>query len=386
MIKRGVLCDALSPSPVPPPRSLPPTPPTPQHSAYVAATALWAVGLVWTFFMPTAALTASASAATARGNRTITSARASEGGDAAAVVSLAPPSAPLRTWASAPASDLESAAAASERGSPSGASASSRATVRASWAGSLSTAPPPHAPTLPALLSPRLPLAPSTPPPGATTAAAAVASPSLPPSTTAAKLRALATNPDAAIFFATAAAFGVGVGAVDSWLFVLLDELRATRILMSATLVVTVAAEVPVFFYAGRLIDRVGVTPVLHLVYAAFLIRLGGYVLLPSLATPWLVLPFETLNAVTFGSAFAAGTTACSRLAPPGLAATMQALFNAAYSGVGYGIGSLVGGLVHARAGARWVFAATAAIIAVAWVATTTASAVVDARRRRRVR
>ena len=344
------------------------------------------MGLIWTFFMPTTALTASAAASTARGDRTITSARASQGGDGAAVVSLAPPSAPLRTWASAPASDLESAAApaaASEQGSPSGASASSSATVRASWAGSLATAPPPQqAPPLPALLPPRLPLAPATPPPQA---AGAKASPP-PPSTTAAKLRALATNPDAAIFFATATAFGVGVGAVDSWLFVLLDELDATRILMSAALVVTVAAEVPVFFYAGRLIDRVGVTPVLHLVYAAFLIRLGGYVLLPSLSTPWLVLPFETLNAVTFGCAFAAGTTACSRLAPPGLAATMQALFNASYSGVGYGIGSLVGGLVHARAGARWVFAATAAIIAAAWVATTTASAVVDARRRRCVR
>lgn len=205
-----------------------------------------------------------------------------------------------------------------------------------------------------------------------------------PPSSlsTASKLASLARNPDAVIFFATAAAFGVGVGAVDSWLFVLLDELNASRLLMSATLVVTVAAEVPVFFFAGRLIDRVGVTRVLHLVYAAFLIRLAGYAMLPAFRTPWLVLPFETLNAVTFGAAFAAGTTACSRLAPPGLAATMQALFNASYSGVGYGVGSLVGGLVHARAGARWVFAAAGVIVACAWAATSAASAVVGRRRR----
>ena len=119
-------------------------------------------------------------------------------------------------------------------------------------------------------------------------------------------------------------------------------------------------------------------------VYGAYLVRLAGYAALPAFRTPWLVLPFETLNAITFGAAFAAGTTACSRLAPPGLAATMQALFNAAYSGVGYGIGSLVGGLVHARAGARWVFAAAGALVAVAWVGTTAASVGVARRRRAR--
>jgi hypothetical protein len=328
------------------------------------------VGLLWTALIPTAALTASADAAAARGDRhTVTSARASEGGDGAAVLPR-----PLRTWASAPASDLEAAsadarvsAAGSADGPPSPSAASSAtASTRASWAGSGA----PLSPRVAVAATAGVPAAPLSPPP--------------PPSSlsTASKLASLARNPDAVIFFATAAAFGVGVGAVDSWLFVLLDELDASRLLMSATLVVTVAAEVPVFFFAGRLIDRLGVTRVLHLVYAAFLIRLAGYAALPAFRTPWLVLPFETLNAVTFGAAFAAGTTACSRLAPPGLAATMQALFNASYSGVGYGGGSLVGGLVHARAGARWVFAAAGVIVACAWAATSAASAVVGRRRR----
>lgn len=98
----------------------------------------------------------------------------------------------------------------------------------------------------------------------------------------------------------------------------------------------------------------------------------------------WLVLPFEALNAITFGAAFAAGTTAASRLAPPGAAATMQALFNAAYTGVGYGAGSLLGGVVRARLGARWVFAAAGAVVAAFWLGTSMASVLLARSRRRR--
>ena len=48
-----------------------------------------------------------------------------------------------------------------------------------------------------------------------------------------------------------------------------------------------------------------------------------GYV-----GNPWAVLPIELLHGVTFGCAWAAGTLYCSRIAPRGLEATTQALFN----------------------------------------------------------
>ena len=46
------------------------------------------------------------------------------------------------------------------------------------------------------------------------------------------------------------------------------------------------------------------------------------------MGTPWAVLPIELLHGVTFGCAWAAGTLYCSRIAPRGLEATTQALFN----------------------------------------------------------
>ena len=86
---------------------------------------------------------------------------------------------------------------------------------------------------------------------------------------------------------------------------------------------------VPVFFFTGALVRRLGVDGVLNLVLAALILRMSCYVGLPYLNTPWAVLPVELLHGITFGCAWAAGTVKSARLAPPGFEATMQAIFQA---------------------------------------------------------
>ena len=151
---------------------------------------------------------------------------------------------------------------------------------------------------------------------------------------------------------------------------------------------VTCATEVPAFFFAGRLIEKFGSGRVLSAVSLVLAARLAGYCALPSITrTPWAVLPLETLNGVTFGCGWAAGTARAASLAPPGLAATAQAAFAAVYGGLGAGLGSLAGGVVRSRAGgARWVFAAAAAVISFAWVATAVAEVFVKRAERRNAR
>ena len=217
------------------------------------------------------------------------------------------------------------------------------------------------------------------------------------------KIAAVFGSPRAALFFATAWALGYGAGTIDSWLFVFLEEppLRASRQLMSVTILATCAAEVPAFFFAGRLVERFGSRRVLSAVSAVLAARLAGYWALPSVTrNPWAVLPLETLNGVTFGCGWAAGTARAASLAPPGLAATAQAAFAAVYAGLGAGMGSLAGGVVRSRAGggggggggaggARGVFAAAAGVVAVAWAATAVAEVFVRrgvASRKRRER
>ena len=55
---------------------------------------------------------------------------------------------------------------------------------------------------------------------------------------------------------------------------------------------------------------------------------------LAYVGTPWAVLPIELLHGITFGCAWAAGTLYCSRIAPRGLEATTQALFNVSHMSV----------------------------------------------------
>jgi len=221
------------------------------------------------------------------------------------------------------------------------------------------------------------------------------------------KIASVFGSPQAAVFFATAWALGYGAGTIESWLFVFLEEapLKASKQLMGITILVTCATEVPAFFYSGKIIEKFGAAKVLSVVSLVLVARLCGYFSLPSVARgrPWMVLPLETLNGITFGCGWAAGTARAASLAPPGLAATAQAAFAAVYGGLGAGLGSLAGGVVRSRAAAsvlagggengrgsggsdksptRWVFAAAAAVIALAWALTTLAEALVVKRRR----
>lgn len=194
---------------------------------------------------------------------------------------------------------------------------------------------------------------------------------------------AAAATPEAALFLITAFNFGAAMGAIDTWLFVVLDEsLKAPPELLGLTLTVTCIAEVPVLAAAGRLIDRFGPAAVWHVVHVAFLVRLAWYWALPLLPSPWWVLVAEPLHGVTFGAAWAAGVARAAALAPPGLAATVQSIYAGCYLGLGSAAGAFLGGIVHASLGGRAVFAVAAALLASVWAVTTTAEACLARRRR----
>lgn len=88
------------------------------------------------------------------------------------------------------------------------------------------------------------------------------------------------------------------------------------------------AAEAPLFHFAAPIFNTLGLQLVLNMVMFVYILRLCLYGFLPLAGTPWAVLPIEALHGVTFGCAWAAGTLYSSRIAPPGLEATTQALFN----------------------------------------------------------
>ena len=184
-----------------------------------------------------------------------------------------------------------------------------------------------------------------------------------------ANLDALLHNKDILIFLSRAIVLGYGVGHIENFLFLALENQGASETLMGLTLTFTCIAETAVFYYTDAFIAWLGnsITRCLHLVYFAFILRMGCYSLLPFLPSLWFILPVELLHGLTFALAWAAGTTHCSTIAPPGLEATTQSLYQGFYFGVGYGMGGLVGGLVYQYVGAEAVFVEACIVMTVGW-------------------
>lgn len=106
------------------------------------------------------------------------------------------------------------------------------------------------------------------------------------------------------------------------------DAAGGTEFLMGLCIFTMCATEAPLFHFAGPIFDFVGLSLTLHIVMGVYVFRLCLYGSMALAGTPWAVLPIEMLHGVTFGCAWAAGTLNCARIAPRGLEATTQAIFN----------------------------------------------------------
>lgn len=81
------------------------------------------------------------------------------------------------------------------------------------------------------------------------------------------------------------------------------------------------AGELPFFFLSGWILKRIGHVLAMTLILAVIGVR---YILYSIIANPWLFLPIEVLNGVTFGLAYASMASYACVIAPPGTATTVQ--------------------------------------------------------------
>eukprot|EP00890_Picochlorum_soloecismus_P005123 jgi/Picsp_1/5611/NSC_02970-R1_major facilitator superfamily len=176
-------------------------------------------------------------------------------------------------------------------------------------------------------------------------------------------------NADAVLFFIMTSIMGTAVGTIESFLFLFLEDLGSTSLLMGLTLTVTCISETGVFYWSGTIIDKLGINKCLHLCFAAFVIRLLLYTSMSWWSTAWLVLPVELLHGITFGLTWSAGSKKSALIAPPGLESTTQSVFQGLMFGLGYGLGGLIGGNVYKRMGPTATFATELSIVCIGWLA-----------------
>lgn len=121
--------------------------------------------------------------------------------------------------------------------------------------------------------------------------------------------------------------------------------------------------EILFFLISGKIIKRVGFVHCLSLCFFNYAVRLY---LISEITNPWYLVPIELFMQ---GASYALGYTCivsyASAVAPPGTSATVQGLVAGMDDGLGFAIGSLIGGQMFKRLGGKMSFRifATLAIV-----------------------
>ena len=166
-------------------------------------------------------------------------------------------------------------------------------------------------------------------------------------------IRTLVTSRRWALFLAMAFVSGMGFASINSYLLPYMEELKASKTTMGIALAIGTLFELPVLFFADRLLKRFKAHGLLVLAMIVTGVRLLLYAALKS---PAGVLVVQTLNGLTYPAAWVAGVSYADEHAPAGMSATAQGLFGAMVSGFGAATGGFIGGLLLESTGGQGMF------------------------------
>lgn len=169
--------------------------------------------------------------------------------------------------------------------------------------------------------------------------------------------------------------FATIAGIIDSfiiyYMFWHLEEVAATGPYMSSIKLIeglVVAAEclggeILFFSISGKIIKRMGYTHCLSMCFFNYAVRLY---LISVITNPWYLVPIElVMQGASYSLTYSCIVIYASQIAPPGTSATVQGLVAGMDDGLGFAIGSLIGGQLYKRLGGQMSFRvfATVAIL-----------------------
>lgn len=126
---------------------------------------------------------------------------------------------------------------------------------------------------------------------------------------------------------------GMGIGIVWFYLTWFIIDIGGSRLLIGlAHTVQSFLGEMPFMFLSGWLLKRFGHFNVVSLALMCQSVRFLAY---SSLKNPWLILPIECLDGITFGAFYTAMTSYGKINCKPGTEASTQALLCSTYEGLG---------------------------------------------------
>ena len=146
---------------------------------------------------------------------------------------------------------------------------------------------------------------------------------------------------------------GMGFAAVNNYLFAYLKELGIGTAVAGLALTISTVSEIPIMFFANRILRRLGSRGLLLL---SILVTGGRLILYAVFTSPAGILIFQLINGFTFPAFWIAAVAYANEHAPSGMEASAQGLFGAAVMGVGAALGGLIGGLLIGSIGGRGMY------------------------------
>ncbi|SCU69823.1 major facilitator superfamily, putative [Trypanosoma equiperdum] len=163
------------------------------------------------------------------------------------------------------------------------------------------------------------------------------------------------------LLFLTASCFmGAGFALVNNFLFVFLETLGGSKVLMGLSLALTVSTEIPIFQNAKYFQELFTDRQMLSISMATWMLRVVGYSLLQN---PWLVLLLEPLHGITFGFTWLPGVHIVNTVFPPNLSNSATGFLYFFVNGIGPITGSVLGGAIYEWLGPRVMFRAAAFVV-----------------------
>lgn len=146
------------------------------------------------------------------------------------------------------------------------------------------------------------------------------------------------------LFFLVAFGGGVGLALIHHYLFLFMDGLGASSIMMGWALTLATVSELVVMYFSDRLLRWWGARGLLLVALGVLGFRLIAMGLVNS---PEWILLLQLLHGPTFAGLWMAGVAYVSSVTPPGLETTSQGILTGFVMGLGSTVGALIGGFLY---------------------------------------
>lgn len=173
-------------------------------------------------------------------------------------------------------------------------------------------------------------------------------------------LTSVITNRRWLLFLGMVFIAGIGLSSHGNYLAVLMEQKGGDKSLMGIALLMSTICEIPVMFYSNVILRKLKSRGLLIMAVTFAGLRCLLYA---SAGSSTALLMIQLLHGFTFPALWVAGITYVAENAPPGMGATIQAVFGGALMGFGMAAGGVLGGSLIDLIGLQGMFAVFGLIV-----------------------